>query len=69
VIACVPLIKLVLQYVVYRILSAVSEPVAQGMTEHFLYHAGVAQKLLLETLITGMILFLLLLVVMTRISS
>lgn len=68
-IAFVPMLKLVLQYLIYRVLAAVTEPVTQSITEHFLYHAGVAQKLLLETLALGMLLFLLLLVVMTRITA
>ena len=68
-IAFTPLVKLVLQYLVYRVLAAVTEPVTQSMTGYFLYHVGIAQKLLLETLTLGMILFLLLLVVMTKISS
>lgn len=65
----VPLVKLVLHYLVYRVLAAVTEPVAQEMTEQFLQHIGTAHRLLLETLALGMLLFLLLLVVMTRISA
>lgn len=68
-ISFVPLIKLVLQYLVYRVLSAVTEPMTQSTTGFFLYHAGIAQKLLLETLTLGMVLFLLLLAVMTRVSA
>jgi len=65
----VPLLKLVLQYIVYRVLAAVSEPVARELTEQFLYHMGVAQKLLLQTLALGVLLFLLLLIVMTKITA
>lgn len=65
----VPMLKLALQYLVYRILAAVTEPVAQEMTEQFLVHMGIAQRLLLETLALGVLLFLLLLVVMTRITA
>lgn len=65
----VPLIKLFLQYLMYRVLAAVAEPVAQEMTEQFLQHVGVAQRLLMETLAVGVLLFLLLLVVMTRITA
>jgi len=68
IIMAIPMLKLVLQYVVYRVLAAVTEPVAKEMTEQFLYHMGVAQKLLLQTLALGVLLFLLLLVVMTKIS-
>lgn len=68
-IVAVPIVKLALQYLVYRILAAVTEPVAQEMTEQFLHHMGIAQKLLLETLTLGVLLFLLLLVVMTRITA
>lgn len=64
----VPLLKLALQYLMYRVLAAVSEPVAQEMTERFLLHVGIAQKLLLETLALGVLVFVLLLVVMTRIT-
>lgn len=66
-IMAVPMIKLALQYLVYRVLAAVAEPVAQEMMEQFLIHVGIAQRLLLETLALGVLLFLLLLVVMTRI--
>lgn len=69
IIMAVPMLKLASQYVVYRVLAAVTEPVAKEMTEPFLYHMGVAQKLLLQTLALGVLLFLLLLVVMTRIST
>lgn len=65
----VPLIKLALQYLVYRILAAVTEPVAREMTGQFLQHVGTAQRLLLETLSLGVLLFLLMLVVMTRITA
>lgn len=68
-IMAVPMLKLLLQYFVYRILAAVAEPVAQEMMEQFLVHVGVAQRLLLETLALGVLLFLLLLVVMTRIMG
>ena len=68
-IAFLPMAKLVLQYLVYRVVLAVAEPVAQSTAEHFLYHVGVAQKLLMETLASGMLLFLLLLAVMTRITA
>ncbi len=64
----IPLLKLTLQYLVYRVLAAVTEPVTQEMTEQFLQHVGIAQRLLLETLALGVILFLLLLVIMTRIT-
>lgn len=66
-IMAVPMIKLALQYLVYRVLAAIAEPVAQEMMEQFLIHVGIAQRLLLETLALGVLLFLLLLVVMTRI--
>lgn len=68
-VVAVPLVKLVLHYLVYRVLAAVTEPVIQEMTEQFLQHIGMAHRLLLETLALGMLLFLLLLVVMTRISA
>lgn len=64
----IPMVKLALQYLVYRVLAAVSEPVAQEMTVQFLVYMGIAQRLLLETLALGLLLFLLLLVVMTRIT-
>lgn len=67
-IMAVPMLKLALQYLMYRVLAAVSEPVAQSMTEQFLLHVGIAQKLLLETLALGVLVFILLLVVMTRIT-
>ena len=67
-IMAVPVLKLALQYLMYRVLAAVCEPVAQDMTEQFLLHVGIAQKLLLETLALGVWLFVLLLVVMTRIT-
>lgn len=68
-IAFVPLVKILMQYLIYRVLAAITEPVAQNMMEHFLYHVGIAQKLLLETLALGILLFILLLVIMTRITS
>ena len=68
-VAAVPLVKLALQYLIYRVLAAVTEPVTQDMTGQFLQHMGTAQKLLMETLALGVMLFLLLLVVMTRISG
>lgn len=64
-----PMLKLTLQYLVYRILAAVTEPVTQEMTGQFLHHMGMAHRLLLEALLLGIVLFLLLLVVMTRISA
>ncbi len=67
-IGLLPLCHLGLQYLMYRLVGAVTEPVLQEQTEQFLFHAGTAQKLLLQTLAMGMILFLLLLVVMTRIT-
>ncbi len=69
IVVSVPLVKLALHYLVYRILAAVTEPVTQEMTEHFLQHVGIAQRLLLETLALGVMVFLLLLVIMTRITS
>ena len=69
VIMAVPFLKLALQYLMYRILAAVVEPVAQNTMEQFLQHVGIAQRLLMETLVLGVILFLLLLVVMTRIGA
>ena len=68
-IMALPLLKLAVQYLVYRILAAVTEPVSQEMTEQFLLHVGTAHRLLLETLALGVLLFLLLLVVMTRITA
>lgn len=67
-VVAVPIAKLLLQYLMYRILAAVAEPVAQEMTEQLLLHVGIAQRLLVETLALGVIVFLLLLVVMTRIT-
>ena len=67
-IGLLPLCNLALQYFMYRVIGAVTEPVLQEQTEQFLFHAGTAQKLLLQTLCLGMLLFLLLLVVMTRIT-
>ncbi|MBO5352674.1 MAG: hypothetical protein J6A77_05190, partial [Lachnospiraceae bacterium] len=64
-----PLVKLAMHYLVYRVLAAVTEPVTQEMTEQFLQHVGTAQKLLLQTLCLGVMLFLLMLVVMTRITA
>ncbi len=69
IVTAIPLTKIMLQYLLYRILAAVTEPVTQEMTERFLQHAGIAQRLLLEILASGVILFLLLLVVMTRITA
>ena len=68
-IGMIPLINLALQYVMYRVLAAVTEPITQEMTGRFLTHAGIAQKLLFESLFFGIILFLLLLVVMTKITT
>ena len=68
-VVAVPLLKLILQYLVYRVLAAITEPVTQEMTEQFLLHVGTAHRLLLETLALGVVLFLLLLVVMTRITG
>ncbi len=65
----VPMLKLALHYLVYRVLAAVTEPVTKEMTEWFLIHMGVAHRLLMETLALGVMIFLLLLVVMTRISA
>lgn len=65
----IPLLKLALHYLMYRLLAAVTEPVTQEMTEQFLQHVGTAQRLLLETLALGVMLFLLLLVIMTRITA
>ncbi len=65
----IPLIKLAMHYLVYRVLAAVTEPVTQEMTEQFLQYVGTAQKLLLQTLSLGVMLFLLMLVVMTRIAA
>ena len=67
-IGLLPLCELGLQYLMYRVVGAVTEPVLQEQAEQFLYHAGTAQKLLFQTLFMGMMLFLLLLVVMTRIT-
>lgn len=68
-VVAIPLVKLMLHYLIYRVLSAVTEPVIQEMTEQFLQHIGTAHRLLLETLALGVLLFLLLLVIMTRITS
>ena len=68
-IMALPLGRLALHYLMYRILGAVAEPVTEHMTERFLHHIGTAQKLLLETLALGVFLFLLLLVVMTRVTA
>lgn len=67
-IGMIPLCHLGLQCLMYRVVGAVTEPVLQEQTEQFLFHAGTAQKLLFQTLFMGMVLFLLLLVVMTRIT-
>lgn len=64
----VPILKLALHYLVYRVLAAITEPVTKEMTEWFLIHMGVAHRLLMETLALGVMIFLLLLVVMTRIA-
>lgn len=64
----VPMLKLGLHYLAYRILAAITEPVTKEMTEWFLIHMGVAHRLLMETLALGVMIFLLLLVVMTRIA-
>lgn len=63
-----PVLRLLLEYLVYRVLAAITEPVTQEMTGQFLQHMGTAQWLLLEALVLGVIMFLLVLVVMTRIS-
>lgn len=68
-VVAVPLFRLLFQYWMYRVLSAVTEPVALEMAEQFLHHVGTAQRLLLETLVLGVLLFLLLLVIMTRITA
>ena len=68
-VVAIPLVKLALQYLVYRVLAAVTEPVTQELTERFLLHMGTAQRLLLETLALGVLLFLLILVVMSRITA
>ena len=68
VVVIVPILKLALHYLVYRILAAITEPVTKEMTEWFLIHIGVAHHLLMETLALGVMIFLLLLVVMTRIA-
>lgn len=67
-IGLLPLCNLALRYLMYRFIGAVTEPVIQEQTEQLLFHAGTAQKLLLQTVGMGMFLFLLLLVVMTRIT-
>ncbi len=64
-----PVLNLTLQYLVYRVLAAITEPITQEMTGQFLYHMGMTQRLLLEALLLGIFLFLLVLVVMTRISA
>ena len=68
-IVAVPIVKLALQYLVYRVLEAITEPITKEMTEQFLHHIGIAQRLLLEILVLGVVIFILLLVVMTRISA
>ena len=68
-IGLIPMLNLALQYVMYQILAAVTEPITQEMTGRFLTHAGIAQKLLFESLFFGILLFLLLLVVMTKITT
>ncbi len=67
-VVAIPLMKLALHYLIYRVLAAVTEPVTQELTEQFLHHMGTAQRLLLETLALGVLLFLLVLVIMTRIT-
>lgn len=68
-IGSIPLLTIGLQYLMYRILAVVAEPVTEDVLEQFLVHAGVAHRLLFQVLFLAMILFLLLLVVMTRISA
>lgn len=65
----IPLLKVGLQYLMYRVLAAVAEPVTEDMLEQFLVRVGAAHKLLFQVLFLGVLLFLLLLVVMTRISA
>lgn len=65
----VPLLKVGLQCLMYRVLAAVAEPVTEEMLEKFLVHVGVANRLLLQVLFLALLLFLLLLVVMTRIGG
>ncbi len=67
-IGMLPLSNLFLQYMVYRVVAAVTEPVIQEQTGELLNHVGTAQKFLLQTVALGMLLFLLLLVIMTRIT-
>lgn len=67
-VCALPLCNLGIYYLFYRLIGAVTEPITQNSTEVFLMHAGNAQKLLLDTLMTSMFLFLILLVIMTRIS-
>lgn len=64
----VPILKLALHYLIYRVLAAITEPVTKEMTEWFLIHLGVAHRLLMEILALGVMIFVLLLVVMTRIA-
>lgn len=68
-IGLLPLSNLLLQYLVYRLVGAITEPVIQEQTGELLNHAGTAQKFLLQTVALGMLLFLLLLVIMTRITE
>lgn len=68
-VVAVPIVKLALHYLIYRVLEAITEPVTKEMTEQFLHHVGMAQRLLLEILVLGVVIFILLLVVMTRISA
>lgn len=68
-VVAVPMTKLALQYLIYRILAAISEPVTQEMTEQFLHHMGIAHRLLLETFALGIMIFLLILVIMTKIGG
>ncbi|MGN0507319.1 MAG: stage III sporulation protein AE [Lachnospiraceae bacterium] len=64
-----PLCKVGLQCLMYRLLAAIAEPVTEETLEKFLAHVGVAHKLLFQVLFFALLLFLLLLVVMTRISG
>ena len=68
-VVAVPIVKLALHYLVYRVLEAITEPITKEMTEQFLHHVGIAERLLLEILVLGVMIFVLLLVVMTRISA
>lgn len=68
-IAGVPLCNLLLRFLLYKVLAAVAEPVTEDTLEQFLVHAGVAHRMLLQILFLAVLLFLILLMVMTRISS